>query len=120
MAGPTDLTDDIAPKTKNGAWTNEQIRLLLGGPPEKFKELARNASPIFKVDSKTCPLLIVHGKKDDIVPVDQAERFAATLKKAGVEVKLLVLEKEGHGVESTDSVFKFILAANSFLKKHLK
>jgi dipeptidyl aminopeptidase/acylaminoacyl peptidase len=43
---------------------------------------------------------LIHGTADDQVPLEQSQRFAAALKKAGVEVELLAFEKAGHAFGS--------------------
>ena len=119
MCGPTDLTEDLSKKVAQGAWCNEQIWKLLGGKPEEVPELANSASPLFHVDSKTPPTLICQGKKDDIVPLDHAERYDAALRKAGVE-SVLFIHNGGHGFEEDGKEFmEFIKAMDAFLKKHL-
>jgi acetyl esterase/lipase len=73
------------------------VALLIGGPAQENKEKARKASPLTYVDKDSAPFLIMHGDKDDIVPLKQSELLAAALKKAGVEVTLQVIKNNGHG-----------------------
>lgn len=119
MVGPTDLTDDFGPKVKQGEWTNEQVKILLGGTPKELPELAKIASPLFYVDAKSAPTLIFQGRTDEIVPLDHGERFDEALKKAGVESKLII-HKGGHGFEDEEDIGRFISETTAFLKKHLK
>jgi len=55
------------------------------------------ASPINYVSSETAPFLLIHGDKDRTVPFQQSELMEAALKKAGVPVKLIVIEGGDHG-----------------------
>ena len=48
------------------------------------------------------PTLIVHGDKDSIVPLQQAEVFVARLKEAGVPVQLIVKPGADHGWTGMD------------------
>lgn len=114
MCGPTDLTDDLTKKVSQGAWGNELVDRFLGGN----RNPAREASPLFHVDSTDSPFLIVHGKKDTLVPLDHSERLDAALKEAGVESELLVLDC-GHGFENQEQMATFAAKAETFLKKHL-
>lgn len=41
----------------------------LGGPPDRFAENYRMASPVFMVDKKTPPMLLIHGDKDTVNPL---------------------------------------------------
>lgn len=119
LAGPTDLTEDLRPKVKQGEWCNEQIKILLGGTPEEIPEQAKSASPLFHVDAQSKPTLIFQGKTDELVPVDHGERFDAALKKAGVESKLII-HKGGHGFDDEEAISTFITETSTFLKKHLQ
>ena len=70
---------------------------LIGGPVQENKEKARKASPLSYVSKDSAPFLIMHGDKDNVVPPTQSKVLAEALKKAGVEVKLVVVEGNGHG-----------------------
>ena len=114
LCGPTDLTEDYSKKVAQGAYCNQLVDRLLGGG----RGPARGASPLFHVDSKSSPFLIVHGRKDDLVPVDQSERLDAALRGAGIESELLLLDC-GHGFEGQDQILTFTAKAEVVLKKHL-
>ena len=64
--------------------------------PEKLRQIARAISPIYHVSADDPPTLIIHGDKDELVPLQQSETFVDKLKGAGVETKLVV-KKPGHG-----------------------
>ena len=64
---------------------------------EKRKEIGKKLSPIYHVASNTPPTLIVHGDKDPLVPLEQAERMIARLKDAGVPAELDVKVGGDHG-----------------------
>jgi acetyl esterase/lipase len=64
---------------------------------DKLRKIARDISPIYHVSSDTAPTFILHGDKDDLVPLQQSETFIAKLKEAGVEGKLVVKQGAGHG-----------------------
>lgn len=54
------------------------------------------ASPISHVTSESPPTLLIHGDRDEVVPLQQSEVLAAKLKQAGVPVKLVVHKDGGH------------------------
>jgi acetyl esterase/lipase len=64
---------------------------------EKLRQIARDVSPIYHISPDDSPTLIIHGDKDDLVPLQQSESFIAKLKEAGVEAKLVVKSGAGHG-----------------------
>jgi acetyl esterase/lipase len=60
------------------------------------RELLKQASPIAHVTKDSPPTLLIHGDKDEVVPLQQSEVLAAKLKEAGVTVKLVVHKDGGH------------------------
>ncbi len=111
--GPTDLL-----KLSGGA-ADSPITKLLGGKPADKKELAVKADPITYATKDDAPVLIVHGDKDTLVPLDQSEILVAGLKKAGVEVELVVVKGGGHGGPGFASAENQAKIA-AFFDKHLK
>ena len=63
----------------------------------KLREITRAISPIYHITPNTPPTFIIHGGQDKLVPLQQSESFAAKLKEAGVEAKLVVKKGAGHG-----------------------
>jgi acetyl esterase/lipase len=63
----------------------------------KLRQIARDISPIYHVSGSAAPTFILHGDKDDLVPLQQSETFVAKLKEAGVPAKLVVKTGRGHG-----------------------
>jgi acetyl esterase/lipase len=64
---------------------------------ERLRAIYRAISPIYYVSAKTAPTLLIHGDKDELVPLQQSETFAVRLKEAGVPVRLEVKKGAGHG-----------------------
>ena len=73
------------------------VTALLGGPANENLEKARKASSVTYVDKDSAPFLILHGDKDNVVPLAQSEELAKALTKAGVEVTLHIVKGSGHG-----------------------
>jgi len=92
------------------------VQKLFGGPLNENREKARLASPVEHTSKDDPPFLIVHGEKDNVVPVKHSRLLAEGLKKAGVEVSLVVDPNAGHGVASLNN--KKTVA--EFFDKHLK
>jgi acetyl esterase/lipase len=63
----------------------------------RILEIGKEISPITHVSAKSAPALIIHGNKDELVPIQQAEIMVEKLKAAGVEAKLVVKEGAAHG-----------------------
>ena len=59
------------------------------------RRIGRTISPVNHVSPDDPPTLIIHGDADNLVPIQQAERFVAKLKAVKVPTKLVV--KHGAG-----------------------
>ena len=79
------------------AWDDNTKRLERISDPEKQRQICRTCSPITHVSPVTPPVLIFHGDQDELVPLQQSERFVARLRDAGVTHKLIVVQGEKHG-----------------------
>ena len=89
---------------------NSGLCKMLGGTVRETPELARVASPVSHVSADAAPFLIVHGTRDNLVPVTQAEALAAALEKARVPVTFVRYEGGGHsiiGAEVNNRVYAF-------------
>jgi len=64
---------------------------------------AQMASPASYVHAGIPPMLIVHGAKDNLVPLGQVQVFVDNLKKAGVDVTLRIDPNHGHDVMGSPS-----------------
>ena len=91
---------------------------FLGGSIDQVPERYIAASPMRYVHSAAPPFLIVHGDRDELVPLRQSELLQAALKAAGVDTTLYVVKGAAHGSAEvvTPEVRAVILA---FFKKHL-
>jgi acetyl esterase/lipase len=121
--GPTDFLQMDAhavpgSRLKHNAPTSPES-LLIGGPIQENKEKVARANPITYVTRDAAPFLIVHGDKDPAVPIHQSELLRDALTRAGVEVKLRVIEGGGHGGAGF-SVPEVAELINAFFDRHLK
>ncbi|HEY1785830.1 MAG TPA: alpha/beta hydrolase [Pirellulales bacterium] len=64
--------------------------------PARRRALLAEASPITHVTKASPPTLIIHGDRDEVVPLQQGEVLIARLKEAGVPAKLSVHPGGGH------------------------
>ena len=120
--GPSDLTIAAAAVPQTGAqkYVAQVLHDLLGGTPQEAPALARAASPLFSVDSKSAPTLIITGTDDPLVPPIQSERMADALRAAGVETTLAVMYKQGHAFLNPGDPQTYGAMAVEWLTRHLK
>ncbi len=127
LFGPADLTLDTylaeLPDPATRPLLTQLLTDFLGQPFAAAPARWREASPLSHVSATSAPFYIIHGTADKLVGVNQSRRLAAALEKAGVEVKLDVLEGLGHGPEKAEHQAPFtqaITRAVEFLDRHLK
>jgi acetyl esterase/lipase len=63
----------------------------------KREEIGRAISPVIHVSKDDPPTLIIHGDADQLVPIQQAERFVEKAKEVGVTAKLVTKPGASHG-----------------------
>ncbi len=88
-SGPTDLTAD---QTDDG--NMKFLASFLGADFATHPEVWRDASPVFHAAKSNAPILIIHGTRDEMVPISQAEELNDALTKAGANVKFLRLDSD--------------------------
>ncbi|OZC56584.1 S9 family peptidase [Rhodococcus sp. RS1C4] len=75
---------------------------LIGPLPEAL-DLYRTRAPVNNVDGLSCPVLLLQGLADPIVPPSQAERFRDALVKKGIPHAYLAYEGESHGFRKLET-----------------
>ena len=75
--------------------SNAVVNALLGGTPDEVPHRYAEASPRRRLPIGA-PLLLVHGERDDDVPVHVSREFADAAREAGDDCELVVIGDEGH------------------------
>ncbi len=88
------------------------------GHPLHDRNLLRELSPVHRMENLRAPLLVVHGKYDTNVPVHEAELAVHGAKAAGVPMKYLLFEDEGHEIQRTENRVRFIHEVIDWLSVH--
>ena len=101
-----------------GAAARRMLGAFLGGTPAEVRSAYLDASPVQHVSATTPPALLLHGTADPLVPIEQAEVFAAALEKAGVPVELLRMAGAGHA-DFGPEPDKVLARMRAFLDKYL-
>jgi dipeptidyl aminopeptidase/acylaminoacyl peptidase len=71
---------------------------IIGGKPEEIPEEWRIRSAINYVDNITAAVLIFHGGKDALVPVELVLPFAESMRRQEKNIEMKVYPGEGHGL----------------------
>jgi dipeptidyl aminopeptidase/acylaminoacyl peptidase len=82
--------------TNPGVSWSESGQGRMGGSLWEYRERYIENSPIFYLDRVKTPLLIIHGSKDDAVPVPLADEVFTDLRRLGKRVDYARYGGEGH------------------------
>ena len=119
-AGPTDLDEQV--RYSRGEFISRRAgnrwRARLEGE-ENGKRFDLDAvSPALAVGRLTRPVLVGHGTRDGIVPIDQFDRFEKAARKAGKTIETLKIAGADHGFGTREREIRWLEALLGFLAKH--
>lgn len=118
MFGPYDLVtflERIPPTWK------PYFYVALGNPekPEDL-EFLKERSPKTHIENISFPILVIQGRNDPRVVAEESEDLVKYLQEIGKNVKMLLFENEGHGVEKYDNKMTCYNRITDFFKETLK
>jgi dipeptidyl aminopeptidase/acylaminoacyl peptidase len=74
------------------------------GPLPVFENVYIDRAPVGHVTAETCPILLLQGLDDPVVPPAQAESIAADLAAHGTSYAYITFEGESHGFRKAENV----------------
>lgn len=78
----------------------------------------KTVSPLFHAEDFSIPILLVHGKKDRVVPPVHSRVMAQKLKAAGKDVIWIEQPEADHHFSRSEDRLEFLKALEAFLAKH--
>ena len=100
-------------------WGNTPEEALVGHDyADEYADAFKAISPVTYIDPSDPPVIIFHGKVDNVVPFCQGVEFYDELTKAGVESELHLVDEGGHGFnmyakENLDAMVAFLNKARN-------
>ena len=92
----------------------------MGDPnTEEGLALLKAASPLYKADQITKPLLIAQGANDPRVKQSESDQIVGAMKAAGIPVTYVLYPDEGHGFARPENNIAFFAIAENFLAECL-
>jgi len=83
---------------------------ILVGPYPAQKTLYEERSPIHHVDRLQCPLILLQGLDDKVVPPNQSEMMADALRRKGRPVAYITFAGEQHGFRKAENIIRSLEA----------
>lgn len=114
----------LYPPTDLRGWVNnppEVIKKLPGLKPSlTFAEAKeKDVSPVLHVTADDAAMLMIHGDKDELVPVKHSHDLIAAAKEAKANAELVVVEGAAHGYSPKQSVEIVLPAMVGWFEKYL-
>ncbi len=91
---------------------------LVGAYPQE-KELYQQRSPIHFTEQLSCPILLLQGEDDKVVPRNQAEMMVAALDKKKIPHAYKLYQGEGHGFRKPETIVDALNSELSFYRQVL-
>ena len=117
VAGISDLKEMINFGIENSAVNNSHLVLtmkLMMGDPRHYDEI----SPAKQAARCDCPVLLIHGADDTVVPIDQSQRMERALKAAGKDVQFITYKGQDHWEDIPSARIAMMQAIADFLQTH--
>jgi len=87
------------------------------GPYPEAAELYRRRSPVHFADGLSCPVILLQGLEDKVVPPSQAETMIAALRAKGLPFAYVAFPTEGHGFREAANIQQSIEAELYFYSR---
>jgi dipeptidyl aminopeptidase/acylaminoacyl peptidase len=84
------------------------------GPLPECEALYAERAPVGHVNDATCPVLLLQGLDDPVVPPAQSESIAADLAAHGIPYAYIAFEGESHGFRKAENIVASLEAELSF------
>ena len=84
------------------------------GPLPGFDSVYAERAAVGHVNANTCPVLLLQGLDDPVVPAQQSESIAADLAAHGIKHAYIAFAGESHGFRKADSIIASLEAELSF------
>lgn len=121
IAPVTDLPDFLRHNqltTELSSYLYEYWTVSIGDLEEDSAKLAAT-SPARHPEHFNAPVLLVHGRDDTIVPLNQSRQMRSALRSAGKSVELVELVGGDHWMSTTETRLKTLEAVAAFVETHL-
>jgi dipeptidyl aminopeptidase/acylaminoacyl peptidase len=115
--GVSDLKRMVAwSKARSATSFRYWIRFM--GAEDGKDSVLTELSPAARCDKVEIPVLLIHGRDDSVVPLEQSQVMADALEKAGKTVEFVVLKGEDHWLSRGDTRIAMLTATMAFVEKH--
>jgi dipeptidyl aminopeptidase/acylaminoacyl peptidase len=102
------------------SWVVDYWKRVMGGDMGAHHDRLAAMSPASHAASVRAPILLIHGKDDSVVPIEQSRGMKRALEHEGKSVQLIELKSEDHYLSRADTRQQTLEALDQFLSENLK
>lgn len=117
-AGVTDLPVQLGTEVRDGGAQSQIASFWKSRMGDDLAQLTAT-SPARNADKVKCPILLLHGKNDTTVELNQSKLMNEALLKANKPVEFIAFEGEDHYLELADTRIRVLKEMERFLKQHI-
>jgi dipeptidyl aminopeptidase/acylaminoacyl peptidase len=110
------VSDLIALAEDTHDFESRYLDSLIGPLPEA-RPVYEDRAPVNRVEGLSCPVLLLQGEEDRVVPPEQSEKFAAALADKGIAYSFVLFAGEQHGFRKAQNQIASLAAELSFYGK---
>lgn len=118
VAGPSDLRRMVIWSKRQNSIAAQRYWLRFMGAEDPKDPVLAELSPALLADKVDIPILLVHGRDDTVVPLEQSRYMAEALEKAGKPVEFVVEKGEDHWLSRSETRLQMLQAVVAFLEKN--
>jgi dipeptidyl aminopeptidase/acylaminoacyl peptidase len=120
VAGVADLSDMLIQEHKVSVGPSSSLRYwraFMGASSSSDSRLTA-ITPAALASQADAPILLIHGSKDTIVPIEQSQTMESALKRAGKPVELVTMDNEDHWLSREETRIIMLKSAVAFVEKY--
>ncbi|MDZ4373724.1 MAG: S9 family peptidase [Phenylobacterium sp.] len=118
VAGVTDLRRQVAYSSARGGGSTQRYWNRFLGVERRSDDTLTRYSPIAHAAAADAPILLIHGKDDTVVPLEQSRLMADALGRAGKPHELIVQKGADHWLSRGETRLETLTATMAFVEKH--
>jgi dipeptidyl aminopeptidase/acylaminoacyl peptidase len=118
VAGPSDLGRMVRWSKRQSGVTAQRYWLRFMGAENVRDDVLDAISPAQHAERATVPILLIHGRDDTVVPLEQSRSMADALEDAGHAPELVVLKGDDHWLSRGATRLQMLRSVVAFLEKH--
>jgi len=118
VAGVADLRRQVAYSSARGGGATQRYWNRFIGAEGRGDDVLAEYSPAQQAAKAEIPILLIHGKDDTVVPLEQSRVMSEALTKAGKHHELLVQKGADHWLSRGDTRLETLTATMAFVEKH--